>query len=381
MLLVCGFAVGAAAIASMNRAGARASVEIASPTPRRAIRRAPAKYSEFPHSVKAHQMECSKCHKFPSSNWNKVRTGEAAFPDVTEYPEHQSCVGCHKQQFFRGNPPRICSICHTNPGPRNSNRFPFPNPKEIFDQSTKGKTAVPDFSVQFPHDKHIDIVSSLGEPQDIFTKASYTSAGRRAGEESCSVCHKTLNPQGEGKEEYAMKPPANLGDAYWLKKGTFKTIPTGHTTCFTCHNADSGIAPAPSDCAMCHKLKVPFTPDYDPKLAATMSGNDKTVVDLWRNRLSAGAFRHEFTSHADLSCDTCHSVTKLNTAVPTSRKVALSACATCHVTATSDDGGALNYEVDSRKKDPKFQCAKCHIVFGKLPIPDSHLKAIAEAGK
>jgi hypothetical protein len=51
------------------------------------------------------------------------------------------------------------------------------------------------------------------------------------------------------------------------------------------------------------------------------------------------------------------------------------------VTATTDDGGALNYEVDARKKDPKFQCAKCHIVFGKLPIPDSHAKAIAEAGK
>jgi hypothetical protein len=310
-----------------------------------------------------------------------VRTGDAAYPDITDYPQHESCVGCHKAQFFRGNPPQICSICHTNPGPRDSSRHPFPNPKEIFDQSPKGKIAITDFAVQFPHDKHVDIVTAAAaEPQDIFTKAAYVSPKRVAAEESCSVCHKTLYPQGEGADEYAVKPPDKLGDAFWLKKGTFKTIPTGHTTCFTCHNADSGIAPAPSDCATCHKLKQKFTPDFDPKLAATMSGSDKTTIDLWRNRVSAGAFRHEWMSHAELSCDTCHNVTKMNTAIPASRKVELSSCATCHVTATADDGGALNYEVDQRAKNPKFQCAKCHITYGKMPIPVSHLDAIKAAG-
>jgi hypothetical protein len=324
-------------------------------------------------------MECSKCHKFPSDNWNKVRTGDTAFPDITEYPEHQSCVGCHRQQFFRGNPPQICTICHTSPGPRNSNRHPFPNPKEIFEQSRKGRTAVSDFSVQFPHEKHVDIVSTLGETREIFTKATYTSPRRRAAEESCSVCHKTLNPQGESADEYYTKPPADLGDAFWLKKGTFKSIPTGHTTCFTCHNADSGILPAPTSCATCHKLKAKFTPDFDPKLAAAMAIRDKTTLDRWRNRVSAGAFRHEFASHAEMSCDTCHNV-KMNTADPISRKVELSSCATCHVTATADDGGALNYEVDQRAKNPKFQCAKCHVTFGKLPIPVSHVDAIKAAG-
>jgi hypothetical protein len=324
-------------------------------------------------------MECSKCHKFPSDNWNKVRTGDTAFPDITEYPEHQSCVGCHRQQFFRGNPPQICTICHTSPGPRNSNRHPFPNPKEIFEQSRKGRTAVSDFSVQFPHEKHVDIVSTLGATREIFTKASYTSPRHMAAEESCSVCHKTLNPQGESADEYYTKPPADLGDAFWLKKGTFKSIPTGHTTCFTCHNADSGILPAPTSCATCHKLKAKFTPDFDPKLAAAMAIRDKTTLDRWRNRVSAGAFRHEFASHAEMSCDTCHTV-KMNTADPISRKVELSSCATCHVTATADDGGALNYEVDQRAKNPKFQCAKCHVTFGKLPIPVSHVDAIKAAG-
>jgi hypothetical protein len=35
--------------------------------------------------------------------------------------------------------------------------------------------------------------------------------------------------------------------------------------------------------------------------------------------------------------------------------------------------------VDEKKKDPKFTCTKCHVVFGKQPIPASHLKAIADA--
>ncbi len=97
------------------------------------------------------------------------------------------------------------------------------------------------------------------------------------------------------------------------------------------------------------------------------------------SRESAGAFRHEFFAHVELSCSTCHNVLTMNTADPVTRKVSIASCATCHATATSDDGGALNYEVDSRKTNPAFQCVKCHITFGKLPIPESHIKAIAEA--
>src|SRR5215468_2115520 len=97
------------------------------------------RYSDFTHVTVAHRIECSSCHKFPSSNWNKVRTGSDAFPDITDYPKHDSCVGCHKQQFFKGRPPMICTNCHTNPGPRDSSRHPFPNPREIFDKSAKGQ--------------------------------------------------------------------------------------------------------------------------------------------------------------------------------------------------------------------------------------------------
>ena len=234
-----------------------------------------------------------------------------AFPDVTEYPKHQSCVGCHKQQFFKGTPPKICSICHTNPSPGDSSRHPYPNPREIFDKSKKGKTAESDFVVGFPHDKHIEIVSDNRTRSGAFVNASFVRADRRrAAEESCSVCHQTMKPQDKSDDEFLTKPPANIGDAFWLKKGTFKTQPIGHTVCSTCHSADAGMLPAPETCSACHHLKPPQpTPDFDAKLAATMIVDDKVMTDAWRIRHNAGAFRHEFFAHAELSCSTCHNVT------------------------------------------------------------------------
>ena len=347
-----------------------------SPTPRKRARTPaapakPKKYSDFPHGIKPHQLECSQCHKFPSSNWKTVRPEADAFPDITDYPKHDSCIGCHKQQFFKGRPPVICSICHVNPGPRDSTRFPYENPRELFDKSAKAKYAPDsDFAIYFPHDKHIDIVTGEGDPTYKPSK----------GEESCSVCHRTYQPQGTSKDEYVTKPPANLGDGFWLKKGTFKTTPIGHTICFTCHSLDSGIEPTPVNCNTCHKLRPPSPPvDFDPALAAKMGITDRIMLTQWRHRLSAGAFRHEYEVHAGMECATCHSVKDMKTLEASTKKVQISACAMCHVTATAADGGALNIEADKRKADPKFQCVKCHVVFGKLPIPASHTAALEAA--
>ncbi len=337
------------------------------------------KYNQFEHKTLTHQQECGNCHKFPSSNWNKVRTGSDAFADITEYPQHDSCIKCHKQQFYRGTPPAICSICHTNPGPRISTRHPFPNPREIFDLSLKGKKATSDFVIGFPHDKHVDIVAAHRRPRTGFVNAAFVRETARA-EESCSVCHKTMSPQGDLPDEYLVKKPEKSGDAFWLKRGTFKSTPIGHTTCFTCHSADTGILPAPETCSACHKLKPPQpAADYNDKLAAPMGVTEKAMLDRWRRRDSSGTFRHEWFSHAEASCSTCHNVLTMNTADPLTKKVSMSACATCHATPTSDDGGALNFEADSRQKNPKFDCTKCHVTFGKLAIPKSHLDALSAA--
>ena len=341
---------------------------------------AQSKWKDFQHSAKAHQMECSSCHKFPSANWQQVRDPKTAFADITDYPKHDSCLRCHQQQFFHGSTPAICSNCHVNPGPKDSTRFPYPNPRELFDKSPKAVGHTSNFVIAFPHDKHIEIVSQLRGPVN-FVNASYVRADDK--EASCAVCHQTMSPQGKSPDEYLVKPPATLGDNFWLKKGTFKTQPIGHTTCFTCHSTDSGIAPAPQTCNACHKLKPPQpVSDFDPTTAKLMVPPDnKPMLDAWATRHSSGNFPHEGGAHADLACATCHDVLKMNTADPASTRVGVTACATCHATPKSDDGGAFNMEADQRKADPKFSCAKCHVTYGKQPIPASHLKAIADAGK
>lgn len=340
------------------------------------------KYSKFSHDVPEHKKkECSECHKFPSSNWEKVRSEADAFPDITDYPKHDSCVSCHRQQFFSGPKPVICSICHTNPSPMDSSRHPFPNPRDLFDKSEKGKTSFSSFAVYFPHELHIAMLGS-NTPETgrsngaLFMRASL---GRKFQSDSCAMCHQLLQPQGDGDDEYVTKTPEDLGDSFWLKKGTFMSAPTDHSQCFTCHSADAGLNPAPVNCSTCHKLQPKdLKTDFSPEAAKRMSIDDKLLVASWRKRNSAATFRHEWFSHAEIECTTCHVVGEIDTADPKVKTVKLASCNYCHITGTSDDGGILNYEIDSRKKDPKFQCVKCHLGYSGLPVPESHPAVIKE---
>jgi hypothetical protein len=354
-------------------------------TPRNGPQTARKDYSNFSHQTQAHQKACDSCHKFPSANWKEVRKGDAAFADITDYPQHASCIECHRQQFFTGAKPVICSTCHVNITPRNSVRFPFPSLGEPFYASKKAQNFTSDFRINFPHAKHVELVSqalpgSVEEAALRDMRASHAGSRAAQAEKSCSVCHETYQPQGKSDEEYLTKPPKDLGDKFWLKKGTFKTVPLTHAKCFECHSQDSGLAPAPTDCNTCHKLATGLpaqpAPDFNPSLTKTMGITDPLVFMKWRRRDSSGAFRHEGGAHPDMSCTACHKVETMDTLDPRTQKVSLASCSDCHVTATSDDGGALNLEIDQRKANPGFQCVKCHIAYGQAPIPVSHTGAI-----
>lgn len=164
-------------------------------------------YSRFSHLTEQHRATCNSCHTFPAKNWQQVRKGDDAFPDVTEYPEHQACLSCHRQQFFaRERPvPTICSNCHVKATPSDTSRLPFPSLREAFLATAKARNFVSDFRVAFPHDKHADA--------------------------SCEDCHQAAKPV----------------------QGTHQTRPLAHAMCFTCHNQESELAPLPPDCASCHK--------------------------------------------------------------------------------------------------------------------------------
>ena len=358
-----------------------------------------ASYTEFSHRVAAHRKACDSCHKFPSANWKEVRKGDEAFPDITEYPQHASCLECHRQQFFSGARPNICSVCHVNVTPRGGARHPFPNPSESYDASPRGQTAVSDFQIYFPHDKHEGVVAARTEALEVERSARFVRASlvsftlpshrQESDDSSCSVCHQTYQPQGDEEEEFATPRPKDLPEeAFWLKRGTFKTTPTSHAKCFTCHSTDSGLTPASNDCAACHKLLAPGQTlrlaeahdDFDPKLAASMGIRDRTILEKWSRRDTA-RFRHEWLPHAALTCNACHNVSALNTLDERRKKVSVLSCGGegtgCHIESSSE--GVLNLAVEKKRADPTFQCTKCHLDNGGRPLPESHVKAVAAA--
>jgi hypothetical protein len=345
-------------------------------------------YSQFSHTthVEKQKLACDSCHKFPTKNWKELRKGDAGFQDVGDFPEHAACLNCHRQQFFaRERPaPVICSNCHIAVTPRDTARWLFPSLGDLTDPKLKRREAASEFAVGFPHDKHLEVVGFNPTRRQRAVPFSNVSFRVRTEDapKSCAICHQTYQPQGNSSDEYLTKPPKNLNDAFWLKKGTFKTIPNSHATCFTCHNPDSGIPPESKDCNGCHKLRGPEPKprvDFDPALPALMGVTDRTVLRAWSRRMSSGAFRHEGGAHPDVSCTDCHNVTAMSTLVPKTTRVPTRSCGGtegCHATATTDEGGALNFEIDERKKDSKFVCTKCHITFGRDALPEDHLKAL-----
>lgn len=370
---------------------------------RRANTRALHDYSKFSHSVPEHaKQKCDSCHKFPSSNWKEVRKGKDAFPDITEYPEHASCIGCHKAQFFaRERPaPSICSNCHVGVTPSFTTRKLFPNPRESFDASPAGREVTSEFGIQFAHDKHIDLIGQRRPDSERESDVRFVSAALRrdaatrmqketpketSDPKSCAVCHQTYMPQGDSDDEFVTKPPKNLPeDAFWLRKGTFKTSP-GHSTCFSCHNADAGIAPTQTDCNACHKLLKPSDrldlahahDDYDPALAARMGITDKYTLERWSRR-EAARFRHEWLPHQGLACTDCHHTGEMNTLDRSTLRVQVKSCGGagtgCHVEQTNE--GILNESVAKKRAEPSYVCAKCHAANGARALPESHVRAL-----
>jgi hypothetical protein len=120
------------------------------------------------------------------------------FPDINDYPSHDACVSCHRREFFRGARPAICSGCHSKTSPRDEARLPFRNPARKLQ-----------FAIEFPHDKHQDVING------------------------CTICHAS-------------------------RTATFKSAPTGHSSCFNCHWKSQ--QPVAGNCNGCHQLATtPYT--------------------------------------------------------------------------------------------------------------------------
>ena len=361
-----------------------------------ARRRAPSArvdYTKFSHTTAAHRKDaCASCHQSPSDNWARVREKDAAFPDITDYPEHASCLSCHRQQFFRGARPAICSVCHTAVSPRASARFPFANPAEAFARSEKGKREASEFGINFPHDVHQDVMARAPAPDEglvRFARASFAeeTAKPAAKPNSCSVCHETYVAHAAAAPTATPDEVEKNVAAPTLPAGLLKTTPTGHDSCFNCHWQDGGERPLSSDCAGCHKLlpngstrPEPAGKDADPQLAARAGYTAPSAVRKLLRRDSV-VFAHEEERHREIDCATCHTrIPALSTLDETTLKVPVLSCGagtSCHIGAKPKK--ILNEEVDKKLADPNFRCAKCHYNLGRAEKPPrSHVEA---AGK
>jgi len=152
----------------------------------------PIDYTKFSHSTSKHQAACNTCHKI-------------VFPDITDYPNHDACVSCHRPQFFRGARPPICSVCHSKTSPRDDVRYAFRNP------ATKLQ-----FMIEFPHDRHQNVIALLR-----FEHAAPQNYN------NCTICHAS-------------------------RTATFKAVPSNHSSCFNCHWKSQ--QPVADNCNGCHKL-------------------------------------------------------------------------------------------------------------------------------
>jgi hypothetical protein len=352
-------------------------------------------FSKFTHSTAAHrQNSCDSCHKSPSDNWAQVRDHDAAFPDITDYPEHVSCLNCHRSQFFKGARPVICSVCHTVVSPRSGTRHPFENPGEPFARSEKAKTRPSEFALNFPHDLHQDVMARLFQPSEEghgvrFVRASLAQEPAQKPKpkpNSCSICHETYRQHtGQGA---AAKPSdsAAASAATTLPDGLLKTTPTGHDSCFNCHWQDGGEKPLSSDCAGCHKLLpqgkttlMPAGKDADLQLAAKAGFTDPFIISKLLRRETV-TFAHDEENHKGIDCASCHvNIPSINVLDANTLKVPILSCgggSSCHVSAKPKK--ILNEEVDKRLADANFQCVKCHVNLGKEKVPKAHLDAVGK---
>lgn len=308
------------------------------PAPRRSAPASAINYSKFSHATDKHKGACDSCHKIPTTNWQKVR----GFPDVADYPGHESCVSCHRAQFFKGARPPICSVCHSKVSPRDDARFAFRNP-----------ASPSQFLINFPHDRHQDVIARLfyvpppDEPQ--FVHASFKYGGFVADDQTkhynnCEICH-------QPRSNLPRTSAAGWPDNFVPDPATFKASPGNHASCFNCHWKSQ--QPVNSNCGGCHRLDTTRT----------------TMLDLPR-RISV-KFRHAREQHI-AECTTCHiNITKSATLRGLKPDVPITACTECH----NKDGLRLDVskELEALDKNREFVCTYCHTSdVGRSDPPASH---------
>jgi hypothetical protein len=270
-------------------------------------------------------------------NWQKA----GDYPDIADYPDHSACVSCHRQQFFRGTRPVICTVCHTAVSPRADTRHEFRNP-----------VRQRQFKIEFPHDRHQDVIARnerLLRQSSIFRSVSFSPGPAQSPKtyNNCTICHVAL--------EQVPAPVSTWPDAYVPDALTFKTHPVDHSSCFNCHWKSQ--RPERENCDGCHKLASKFaTPSLVP-----------TRISLKFKHDGGGEKRNHVAE-----CTTCHiNITKSESLRGLKPDVPITSCSECH----NKDGLRLDVANELAKidKSSDFVCSYCHTSeIGRRDPPAGH---------
>jgi len=293
-------------------------------------------YTKFSHSTPKHKSACNTCHKIPTKNWTKV----SQYPDVTDFPDHDACVSCHRAQFFKGARPPICSVCHSKTSPRDEARYVFRNPATTLQ-----------FTIEFPHDRHQDVIA-----QQRTSSPSVKLLAHAAPQQfnNCTICHGgTVFAVGAPAPTPTPNPPTSDTDGLGLIP--YKASPTQHSACFNCHWKSQ--EPVAANCNGCHKL------------AAAPYSRSPAPHRISRNFIHEGG--GEKKQHV-AECTTCHiNITKSATLRGLRPDVPITSCTECH----NKEGlrQDLSKELTALDKNRAFTCVYCHAPdVGSLDAPVSH---------
>ena len=195
--------------------------------------------------------------------------------------------------------------------PREDARFPFGKPNNA-NQTAKPKDER-QFTIEFPHDKHQNVIASRGHgrsPDEAvhFIRASFfkpqTVDDKKPDYNNCTICHQTNNT-------LLIVPLTPQPDATAQSNKFFKTMPHSHDSCFNCHWKN--LKPASDDCGGCHKPAATFIGIDSPPRKSAMFSHE------------GGKGEHV------MECTTCHiNITRASTLQGLTPDVPITACATCH---------------------------------------------------
>jgi hypothetical protein len=205
-----------------------------------------------------------------------------------------------------GTGPAICTVCHVRAAPREAGRFAFGKPNDA-NQPARLKD-VRQFTIEFPHDKHQNVIARLYPLRLNSTLLPVSFAPdtdeKKAAYNNCTICH-------QRNDELVSTQRSSTSDIADQSRKFFKTVPRSHDTCFGCHWKNQ--KPVNNDCAGCHKTASAFVPLLTPKRISSRFSHE------------GGKGEHV------MECTTCHiNITRAATMRGLTPDVPIAACTTCH---------------------------------------------------